>query len=146
MYQRQKEFLVRAACGAVWAVLGWLLVRYALLWLLPFLIALALAALAEPAIDFCRRRMRFKRSFTAAVLTVGLVLILTAVGSRPINIKPSPQSIAPTFFTLSLLKNVIITPIKARSLAYSVIPSDLSETKTPVIVVPMFAPIITGVA
>lgn len=79
LYQRQKEFLVRAACGAVWAALGWLLVRYALLWLLPFLIALALAALAEPAIDFCRRRMRFKRSFTAAVLTVGLVLILTAV-------------------------------------------------------------------
>lgn len=79
MYQRQKEFLVRAAYAAVWLVLIYLVVRYALLWLLPFLIALGLAALAEPAIDFCRRKMRFKRSFTAAVLTLGLLLTLTGL-------------------------------------------------------------------
>lgn len=38
-------FLIRCAYGAVWLALIWLIVRYVLVWLLPFLIALALAAL-----------------------------------------------------------------------------------------------------
>lgn len=79
MYQQQKAFLVRTAYGAVWLLLLYVVVRYLLLWLLPFLIALGLAALAEPAIDFCRRKMRFKRSFTAAVLTLGLLLGLAGL-------------------------------------------------------------------
>ena len=76
MYQQQKAFLVRTAYGAVWVILLYLAARYLLLWLLPFLIALGLAALAEPAIDFCRRKMRFKRSFTAAVLTLAMNMLL----------------------------------------------------------------------
>jgi hypothetical protein len=40
-------FLIRCAYGAVWLALIWLMVRYVLVWLLPFLIALALAALLE---------------------------------------------------------------------------------------------------
>lgn len=44
-------FLIRCAYGAVWLALIWLMVRYVLVWLLPFLIALALAALLEPAVD-----------------------------------------------------------------------------------------------
>ena len=79
MYQQQKAFLVRAAYGAVWIALLYLSARYLLLWLLPFLIALGLAALTEPAIDFCRRKMRFRRSFTAAVLTLGLLVGLTGL-------------------------------------------------------------------
>ena len=43
-------FLIRCAYGAVWLALIWLMVRYVLVWLLPFLIALALAALLEPAV------------------------------------------------------------------------------------------------
>ncbi|MBQ3532755.1 MAG: sporulation integral membrane protein YtvI [Oscillospiraceae bacterium] len=78
MYQRQKIFLLRLATAAAVTILVWLGVRYVLAWVLPFLIALGLAALAEPAIDFCRRRMHFKRSFTAAVLTLALLVGLTA--------------------------------------------------------------------
>ena len=74
--ERQKAFLIRTACVAVVCVGGYLAVRYVLVWVLPFLIALGLSALAEPAIDFCRRRMRFRRSFTAAVLTLGLLGLL----------------------------------------------------------------------
>lgn len=77
MYQRQKNFLLRLATAAAVIALLWLGVRYVLAWLLPFLIALGLASLAEPAIDFCRRRMHFKRSFTAAVLTLALLIGLT---------------------------------------------------------------------
>ncbi len=81
MYQQQKIFLVRTAYFFTLCALIWLAVRHLLVWLLPFLIALALAAAAEPAIDFCRRRMRFKRSFTAAVLTLGLLAALTTLVS-----------------------------------------------------------------
>ena len=51
-------FLIRCAYGAVWLALIWLMVRYVLVWLLPFLIALALAALLEPAVVLCRERWR----------------------------------------------------------------------------------------
>ena len=36
-------------------------VRYLLRWLLPFILALGLAALVEPVIAWCRRRMGLKR-------------------------------------------------------------------------------------
>ena len=77
--QQQKEFLIRAAYASAWLAVIYLAARYVLLWLLPFLIALGLAALAEPAIDFCRRKMRFRRAFTAAVLTLTLLLCLSAL-------------------------------------------------------------------
>ena len=72
---QQKRFLISAAYLGVITALVWLCLRYLLVWLLPFVIALCLAALAEPAIEFCRRKMRFKRSFTAAVLTLALLLL-----------------------------------------------------------------------
>ena len=77
--QQQKDFLIRVVYGAVWLAVIYLAARYVLLWLLPFLIALGLAALAEPAIDFCRRKMRFKRAFTAAVLTLALLAGLSTL-------------------------------------------------------------------
>ena len=70
MQEKQRAFLVRTAYWAVWAVLLWLGVRYLLRWLLPFLLALALAAAVEPVIAWCRRRMGLKRGFTAAVVTI----------------------------------------------------------------------------
>ena len=69
MQEKQRAFLVRTAYWAVWAVLLWLGVRYLLRWLLPFLLALALAAAVEPVIAWCRRRMGLKRGFAAAVVT-----------------------------------------------------------------------------
>lgn len=82
MQEKQRAFLVRTAYWAVWAVLLWLGVRYLLRWLLPFLLALALAAAVEPVIAWCRRRMGLKRGFTAAVMTIavtGAILALAAV-------------------------------------------------------------------
>lgn len=75
------RFLLRTAYAAVLAALLWFCVRYLLLWLLPFIIALGLSALAEPAIDFCRRKMCLRRSFTAAVLTLTLLGVLAALVS-----------------------------------------------------------------
>lgn len=72
-------FLIRCAYGAVWLALIWLMVRYVLAWLLPFLIALALAALLEPAVVLCRRRLHLRRGFTATVLSL-VVLGTVAAG------------------------------------------------------------------
>ena len=72
-------FLIRCAYGAVWLALIWLMVRYVLVWLLPFLIALALAALLEPAVVLCRRKLHLRRGFTATVLSL-VVLGTVAAG------------------------------------------------------------------
>ena len=45
MYQRQKAFLLKTAYAAAVLAVGWLILRYALVWLLPFLLALGFAAL-----------------------------------------------------------------------------------------------------
>ena len=59
----------------------WAGVRYALVWLLPFLLALGFAALMEPAITLARRKLRLKRGFLAAVLTLALLALVIALGA-----------------------------------------------------------------
>jgi sporulation integral membrane protein YtvI len=81
LHDPQLRFLLRVAYGAVLAALVWFCARYLLVWLLPFVIALGLSALAEPVIDFCRQKLQLRRSFTAAVLTLALLGILTALVS-----------------------------------------------------------------
>ena len=65
------------------AALVWAGVRYALVWLLPFLLALGLAMALEPLMEQARRRLRLKRGFTAAVVTLvlvgGLLTVLVVV-------------------------------------------------------------------
>lgn len=80
--EQKKRFIIKAAYYAVAAAAMYLLLRYALPWLLPFLLALAVAAAVEPVLRFVREKMHLKRSFLAAVTTllvVGLT-IAAAVG------------------------------------------------------------------
>lgn len=69
MEQKRRFFVILAYCLAV-AGLGYLALRYALRWLLPFLPALAVAAWVEPAIQWVRRKMHLTRPFLAAVVTL----------------------------------------------------------------------------
>ena len=52
----------------------------------PFLLAMGIASLMEPLIDGAQRRLHFKRSFTAAALTLvllgGLIALLTLLVGR----------------------------------------------------------------
>lgn len=80
--ERKKRFLINAAYVAACAAVIYLLLRYALPWLLPFFLALAVAAAVEPVLRFVREKMHLKRTFLAAVATllvVGLTLA-AAVG------------------------------------------------------------------
>lgn len=101
--ERKKRFLIKTAYYAAAAALIYLLLRYGLPWLLPFLLALAVAAAIEPALRFVREKMHLKRSFLAAVATL-LVVFLTiaaAVGLlgalwRQVNdlLRRAPQLLA----------------------------------------------------
>ena len=77
--ERRRELLFRLLWWAAVAGVGWLTLRYALVWLLPFLLALGAASLLEPLIEAARRRLHLRRGFTAAVLTLVLVGGLLAV-------------------------------------------------------------------
>ena len=81
MYQREKAFLIKTAYLAAVLAVGWLILRYALVWLLPFFLALGFAALMEPVITLARRKLRLKRGFLAAVLTLALLALVIALGA-----------------------------------------------------------------
>ena len=74
--EQKKDFLLTAAYYAVLAAALYFFFRYLLWWLLPFLLALAAARAMEPAILFLRRTVRFKRGFSAALLTLFLLFLL----------------------------------------------------------------------
>lgn len=74
--EKRMDLLSALALAAAGVFLFWLSLRYLLGWLLPFFIAFLLAALAEPAIRWCRERLGFRRGFTAAVFSLVLVLTL----------------------------------------------------------------------
>ena len=80
--QREKAFLIKAAYWAAILAVSWLVLRYALVWLLPFLLALGFAALMEPVIALARRKLRLKRGFLAAMFTLAL-LALAVRQSQP---------------------------------------------------------------
>ena len=86
MNRKQLDFLVRLAYIGAIIALVWLSLRYFFLWLLPFLLAMGIASLMEPLIDGAQRRLHFKRSFTAAALTLvllgGLIALLTLLVGR----------------------------------------------------------------
>ncbi len=71
-----KRFLLYAAAATAAAALLYVTLGYLLLWLLPFLIALAAAAMMEPAVRFLCRRLRLKRSFASLVLTLFALFLL----------------------------------------------------------------------
>ncbi len=76
--QKRRDLLLILLYGAALAGLLYLAGRYVLTWLLPFLPALAVGHVAEPFIELCRRKLRLKRCFTAAVLTLVLVLLVVS--------------------------------------------------------------------
>ena len=81
----QITLLRRTALVLSASALIWLFLRYGLPLLGPFLLAFVLAALMEPVIRFIRNRLHFKRSFTAAVLTLTLTALLLGLGALAVT-------------------------------------------------------------
>ncbi|MBU5626877.1 sporulation integral membrane protein YtvI [Oscillibacter sp. MSJ-2] len=80
---RQISFLLWIGCASAGIALFYLAFRYFLPWMLPFVLALAIAACLEPAVQWLRRRFGFQRGFSSASLTLlllGLALFLLIRG------------------------------------------------------------------
>lgn len=80
------RILLRAAFAAAAAAALWLTLRYLLRWLLPFLLAFAFSAALEPLILRAQRRFRFRRGFTAAVLTLSSLALLGTALCRLVSL------------------------------------------------------------
>lgn len=105
--ERRRELLFRLLWWAAVAGVSWLALRYALVWLLPFLLALGAAALLEPLIEAARRRLHLRRGFTAAVLTlvlVGGVLAVQVVEQAVALVSSLPELLAALPDTLASLE------------------------------------------
>lgn len=72
------RFLLLSASAAAALGIFYILFRYLLRWLLPFLLALAISALLEPFICWCKKRLHLQRGFSAAVATIACVILLGA--------------------------------------------------------------------
>lgn len=70
------HFLLLSASAAAGIGIFYVIFRYLLRWLLPFLLALAISALLEPFICWCRKRLHLQRGFSAAVATIACVFLL----------------------------------------------------------------------
>ena len=79
MSDKHRKFIGFVLYWGIVLVLCWVGVRYVLLWLLPFLIALGLAYLMEPSVCFLREKLRLRRGFVSAVLSLLLLALLLAV-------------------------------------------------------------------
>ena len=78
--QQKTAFLIKLTYWAAVGLAGYLALRYALVWLLPFLLALGFAAMIEPLVLFLRRKLHLKRSFLSAVLTLSLLALVITLG------------------------------------------------------------------
>lgn len=74
---KHQRFLLAVVYAALGGLALWLVLRFMLPWTLPFLIALAFAALLEKPVGFLMDRLRLPRWAAAAVCTVLLVLLLS---------------------------------------------------------------------
>jgi sporulation integral membrane protein YtvI len=108
--------------GAVSIILLWLILRYALPWLLPFLVAAVITRLLEPVVRFLTERYRFKRGFASAACTIIVFAALVAVTAVVIGrtvieltafIKDLPSLLGSLTKTVSLIGDKIDGYIKA---------------------------------
>lgn len=102
--ERRRRFLLQLCFWAAVAAIGYGVLRYVLVWLLPFLLAWAVAAAVEPTVQRLRRRMHLTRGFLAALVTILTVAVsviflsscLTALWRQfSALLQQTPQLLAP---------------------------------------------------
>lgn len=71
----ENVFLQRTITALLWLAGVYAFFRWLLSPLLPFLLALGLSALLEPAVQRLRRALRVRRSFAAAVVTTAALVV-----------------------------------------------------------------------
>ena len=93
--ERRRELLFRLLWWAAVAGVGWLTLRYALVWLLPFLLALGAASLLEPLID------------ALPVFGTGTVLVPWAAVECLLGNVPKGIALLALFAVISVVRSVL---------------------------------------
>lgn len=108
--------------GAVSILLIWLILRYALPWLLPFIVAAVIARLMEPVVRHLTDRYKFRRGYASALCTiiifsVLITLTVLAIGRVIIEltafVRDLPALLKNLTKTISLIGDRINVYIKA---------------------------------
>ena len=97
-----RRFLLFALSAAASAGIFYLSFRFLLPWSLPFLLALLIAALLEPIVLHLQRALRFRRGFSALLLTLTLLFLLggllSLLGTTLLSQLNALLAAAPAFF------------------------------------------------
>ncbi len=80
MYE-PRVFLQRTITSVLWLVGGYFFFRLLLTPLLPFLLALAVSAVAEPLVQKLRRLLKVRRPFAAVTVITGILLAAAGVAA-----------------------------------------------------------------
>lgn len=73
------KLILRIVYIAAAILIGWLLIRFALPCVLPFILALGTARLIEPAVRYLNTKLEIKRGFGAAVCTILVLALLIGI-------------------------------------------------------------------
>ena len=74
--EKHRKFISTVIYWGLVLLLCWVGIRYVLLWLLPFLLALGVASIMEPTVCFLREKLRLRRGFISAILSFVLLALL----------------------------------------------------------------------
>ena len=73
------KFILNTVFYALIIALAYFVLRYAIGWVFPFIIAFFVALAVDPVVKFLQEKCKFKRNFAAAVCTLLFWLILSCV-------------------------------------------------------------------
>ena len=79
------KILLTALCAALGIAAAWFVLRFLLVWLLPFILAFFTAALLDPVIRKLASFMRVRRGYAAAVCVTGFIALLAALAALLIS-------------------------------------------------------------
>lgn len=84
--EKRKAFILNVIYIALILGLGYIIIKYTLPLLMPFIIGLIIAVLSRRIIDFIEKKTRIKRSIVSIIVLILfygiLVLIISMIGAR----------------------------------------------------------------
>lgn len=78
--QKQKTFIIRFTYFALVLGIGYVVIKYALPFMMPFLIGLLISACLRPIIDLIEKKAKIKRSFVAVIILLVFYSLVVWVG------------------------------------------------------------------
>jgi len=78
--QKQKTFIIRFAYIALVLGIGYVVIKYALPFMMPFIIGLIIASSLRPIIDMIEKKAKIKRAFVAIIIMLVFYSLIVWIG------------------------------------------------------------------